>query len=255
MQEPQLIIFGKHPALAVINNARRNIHQIFISEGRKTEYKKLLQNNLVNSLVNSKLGDKIEYVSTLKLDRLCGSSSLHQGIAVLTDRLPNYSVDFLLNELRAKSQSLVVILDKISDPFNFGNILRSCKAFGADFIISQDKYSPKESSTIAKTASGALEDIPISNINNLSLALGILKEHNYFCYGLDCYTKHNINNIKFENKTALIIGSEGEGIRDSLLKKCDFLIKIPMKDTRAFDSLNVSNAAAIAMNYYFCQTS
>lgn len=241
MQEHQIIIFGKHAAIAALNNNKRKIHQIFINENRKHEYKKL---------INPKLFCKAEYVTQKKIEKLCGQNSLHQGVAVVADRLPNYQIRDLLSD---KTKSLVIILDQISDPYNFGNIIRSAKAFGVDFIIAQNKYSPKENSTIAKIASGALEDIPICNINNLSSAIEILKKYDYFCYGLDCHTKQNINKVKFTEKSVIIIGSEGEGIRNSLLKKCDFLIQIPMNASDNFDSINVSNAAAIAMYSYFLQ--
>ena len=237
----RVLIHGKHAAIAAIKNPQRKIEKVFILKDKKEDYKDILKKNLKTT--------NIEYCSAKQMSKICRYDSPNQGICLIAHTLPQSKLEDLLANTK-DSKSLVVILDKVTDPFNIGNILRSCAAFGVKCLVVQDKSFPKETSVIAKSASGALESVPICKEVNISSALNALQQDGYFCYGLDCDSTSGIANVDFPKKTAFVLGAEGCGIRSNIKKKCDEILQIPMIKNSLLDSINVSNAAAIAMYSY-----
>ena len=138
-------------------------------------------------------------------------------------------------------------MDRVTDPNNVGAILRSAEVFGAQAVISPFRYAASETGALAKTASGALERQPYLRVKNLSTTLEKLKEMGYFVFGMDAEAKTDLNDLSNLKKGPLVIvlGAEGPGLRQKTKKCCDLLVKIP--SSKQFGSLNVSNAAAIAL--------
>ncbi|ABD45803.1 23S rRNA (guanosine(2251)-2'-O)-methyltransferase RlmB [Neorickettsia sennetsu] len=240
MQQEKVVIFGKHAAVAAIKNPERNILSIFIAREKKAVYLPLLERSRLPN---------ISFCENTQIAKICGRDALHQGIAVVTEKLSQPELRDVLKS--TSKRSLVIILDSITDPFNIGNILRSSKAFGVDALVVKERHSPSETSVIAKTASGALESIPVCTIANLTNAVKILQENGYFCYALDGGARSKLTEIRFPNKVAFVLGSEGKGISHLLKTRCDQTLSIPMYSDKNFDSINVSNAAAIAMFRFY----
>ena len=167
----------------------------------------------------------------------------HQGIAARVSLLPQISLkNFAFEQC---DNALILILDSITDPQNFGNILRSAAAFDVAVVIIPKDNSAKEGAVVAKAASGALDLLPIITVNNINNAITYLKNIGYWCYGLDQNAKLNISKANISKKSILVLGSEAFGIKSLTKKKCDFLLNIPINLAK-MESLNVTNAASIA---------
>ena len=144
-----------------------------------------------------------------------------------------------------EQKNLVLILDQVTDPHNVGAIIRSAAAFGAKAIITTDRHAPPESGVLAKSASGALEALPWVRVTNLSRAMDQLADMGYWRIGLDGHAKQDVRDVDFGDNIALVLGAEGKGIRKGTADHCDGLVKLPI--SRTIESLNVSNAAAVAL--------
>ena len=140
---------------------------------------------------------------------------------------------------------MIVILDQVSDPQNIGAIIRSCVAFGVDGLVVQDKNSPVESGAMVKATAGTMEHIKISRVTNLSRAIEILKDCGYWVIGMDGYADVTIDKVNKDGKIALVMGSEGKGMRRLVQENCDTSVKLNIAPE--VESLNVSTAAAIAI--------
>ena len=178
------------------------------------------------------------------LDSLVGRDAVHQGIVVKCAPLPTMDIKEILSRLKNLDRALIVVLDQVSDPHNIGAILRSAVAFNASAVIVPEAGVPGESGTLAKSASGALDIIPLVRVANLVRALQDLKKADFWCVGLDGYAKDYITDRKLPKKCVLILGAE-DGMRRLTMENCDMVVKLPMNPE--IESLNVSNAAAVAM--------
>jgi 23S rRNA (guanosine2251-2'-O)-methyltransferase len=167
--------------------------------------------------------------------------TVHQGIALDAAPLPETH----LNDLLAKQPRLLVVLDQVTDPHNVGAILRSAAAFGAEGVILTERHAPGMTGTLAKTASGALEHVPLVPVVNLARALEQLREAGFWCIGLAEEGEKSLGAHDLSGATALVLGAEGDGLRRLTRERCDALAKLPTQG--AIGSLNVSNAAAIAL--------
>jgi 23S rRNA (guanosine2251-2'-O)-methyltransferase len=186
---------------------------------------------------------KIEIVDRKNLENRLSPGSVHQGIALSVHPLPNFSLD-LLGDFQDQNQR-VVVLDHVNDPHNVGAILRSAAVFGAKAVIMTERHAPKESGVLAKSASGALEIVPMCVINNLAHALRELKELGFWCIGFAESGKKTLAELDLKGKTALIFGGEGDGMRRLTQDLCDFTVRLPSEES--FSTLNVSNAAAVGL--------
>ena len=153
------------------------------------------------------------------------------------------------NEILSEEQNTIVILDGVSDQRNIGSIIRCCVAFGVKTIIAEKKSLNVNSNTIHKASSGYIENIDVVISSNVANNIIALKKKNYYIIGLDSNSGSNLNNFDIPKKHAFIFGSEEKGIRNNLLNKCDFRLKIKMNKTA--NSLNVSNTVAIVLNKVF----
>jgi 23S rRNA (guanosine2251-2'-O)-methyltransferase len=156
--------------------------------------------------------------------------------------LPDVALDEVLELAEGRP---IVLLDQVTDPHNVGAILRSCAAFGAAALVTQDRHAPPESGTLAKSASGALEVVPWARVVNLSRALERISEAGYWRIGLDGDGDPVFPGALPSGPIALVLGAEGEGMRHNVAQHCDTIARLPIAS--AIESLNVSNAAAIAL--------
>ncbi len=232
MKNSPLIIYGKHAAVAVLQNPMRKIKRVLVTKNTKEE----LGEKILSPIKN------LQLTEPKKLDDMLPREAVHQGIAVECDPLEQPSLQEWLKTGNDKS---VMILDQVSDPHNVGAILRSGAAFDVGALIVTDRNAPAESGVMAKSASGALEIVPLIAVGNLVQAIELLKKNGYWIYGLDGEAKQAINEIKMDRKSALVLGAEGRGLRRLTGEHCDILMRLPISEK--MESLNVSNAAAIAL--------
>ncbi|MGX7953048.1 23S rRNA (guanosine(2251)-2'-O)-methyltransferase RlmB [Tsuneonella sp. HG249] len=183
----------------------------------------------------------VEWADAADLARLVARDAPHQGLVLECAPLD----DVFLDDVIGEDSGPVLVLDQVTDPHNVGAILRSAAAFGAAAIITQDRHAPPESGTVAKSASGALEVVPWVRVVNLARALDQLAEAGYWRIGLSGDAEANLAQALPTGPVALVLGAEGEGMRQNIAAHCDALASLPI--TEAIESLNVSNAAAIAL--------
>jgi 23S rRNA (guanosine2251-2'-O)-methyltransferase len=184
----------------------------------------------------------LEYAESADLARLVAHDAPHQGLVLECESLEDIHLDEVLTGDPARP---VVVLDQVTDPHNVGAILRSAAAFGAGALVTQDRHAPLESGALAKAASGALEIVPWVRVVNLARALEELAEAGYWRIGLEGEAEATFAEALPAGPVALVLGAEGEGLRHNIAAHCDALARLPIG--RAMESLNVSNAAAIAL--------
>ena len=192
-----------------------------------------------------KISDSIpvKYVSKKQLDALLGKEAVHQGIAALCKPLNPPSVEEICQQ--ADSNTLVIALDQVSDPHNVGAILRSAAAFNVSAVVVPENGSPEENAVLAKTACGGVDVVPFISVKNLVRALEIFKKNGFWCVGLDGYAQQEIATQKLPKKCVLVLGAEGSGLRRLTKENCDIMLRLPISSK--MESLNVSNAAAVAL--------
>ena len=177
------------------------------------------------------------------LARLVPSDAPHQGVVIEAEPLDDVWLDGLLHD--APERAILLVLDQVTDPHNVGAIIRSAAAFGAIGLVTQDRHSPPESGVVAKAASGALERLPWARVVNLARALDEIGEAGFWRIGLAGDADTDLREALGSQRVALVLGAEGAGLRPNTKEHCDSLARLPISD--AVESLNVSNAAAVAL--------
>jgi len=177
------------------------------------------------------------------LGRLVPADAPHQGVVIEVDPLEDVWLDEIV--AGAGDRAVLLVLDQVTDPHNVGAILRSAAAFGAVGIVTQDRHSPPESGALAKAASGALETTPWVRAVNLARALEEMAEAGFWRIGLTGDAETELKDALGPRRVALVLGAEGPGLRQNTREHCDALARLPI--TSAVESLNVSNAAAVAL--------
>ena len=177
------------------------------------------------------------------LGRLVPSDAPHQGVVVEVEPLDDAWLDDVLGD--APERAVLLVLDQVTDPHNVGAILRTAAAFGAVAIVTQDRHSPPESGALAKAASGALERVPWVRVVNLARALEQIGEVGFWRIGLAGEAETELKDALGPPRVALVLGAEGPGMRQNTREHCDALARLPITD--AIESLNVSNATAVAL--------
>ena len=230
-------IYGIHPVTAAMRNPARKILRIV---GTADALARLREDPeiVAASLANVQASGRGE------LDTLLGAGAVHQGIAVLARSLEPDLAEILA--ARADTPDIcVMVLDQVTDPHNVGAILRSAAAFGAAAVIAPDRGAPEETGTMAKSASGALDIVPYIKGGNLVRVLEELKEQQFWLVGLEADGTKDLSAVDLRGRVALVVGAEGEGLRRLVRETCDHLARLPMQGP--MESLNVSNAAAVAL--------
>jgi 23S rRNA (guanosine2251-2'-O)-methyltransferase len=177
------------------------------------------------------------------LGRLVPQDAPHQGVVIEVEPLEDVWLDEILQS--AHERAVILVLDQVTDPHNVGAILRSAAAFGAAGIVTQDRHSPPESGVVAKSASGALERVPWTRVVNLARALEEIGEAGFWRIGMTGEAEIHLAEALGSPRVALVLGAEGPGLRPNTREHCDALARLPISD--AVESLNVSNAAAVAL--------
>ena len=220
-----MIVYGKNVAKEVIST-KKEIKRVILS------------NNFDNKeILDGLKGIKIEYMNKRDMDYKYSSNN--QGIVMEIE-------DYKYSDIKeVYDKNFIVILDHLEDPHNFGAIIRTCEAAGVDAIIIPKKRSVEINSTVMKVSAGALNNIKIVEVNNLVNAMEKLQDNGFWIYGTDMENSEVYTDVKYDEKTALVIGAEGNGIGRLVREKCDFVVNIPM--TGKINSLNASVAAAIVI--------
>jgi 23S rRNA (guanosine2251-2'-O)-methyltransferase len=224
-------LWGRHPVEAALRNPDR-VHR------------KLWATREAIESLDGELPDDfpIEYADVHDLARLVAKDAPHQGLVLECEPLDGTFLDEVAGGDPARP---IVVLDQVTDPHNVGAILRSAAAFGAAAIVTQDRHAPPESGVVAKSASGALETVPWVRVVNLARALEELAEAGYWRIGLAGEAEAVLAESLSAGPLALVLGAEGDGLRHNIAQHCDALARLPISS--AIESLNVSNAAAIAL--------
>lgn len=228
-------LYGWHAVNAALANPERKVRRILASESAAPRLQ--LPRDLPAPQV----------LSPREMDHLLGNDAVHQGIAALVTPLPIYVLEDVLHI--ADPTGPLVILDQVSDPHNVGAILRSAAAFGAVGVICPKDHSAPESAVMAKAACGALDMLPRVTVTNLASAMRDLQANGWWIIGLDGEATTLLPALKPSAKTVLVLGAEGKGMRRLTADLCDERARLPI-DAR-MESLNVSNAAAIALYHLY----
>lgn len=224
-------LWGRHAVEAALKNPDRTHRKLWATrEGVESLDGELPENF------------PVEYAQGADLARFVARDAPHQGLVLECDPLDDIFIEDVMDGDPARP---LVILDQVTDPHNVGAILRSAAAFNARAIITQDRHAPPESGVVGKSASGALEVVPWVRVVNLARALEEIAEAGYWRIGLDGSATSTLADALPAGPIALVLGAEGEGMRHNIRQHCDALAKLPISD--AIESLNVSNAAAIAL--------
>ena len=231
-------IGGKHAVREAVTNPERSIVKIFLSEDQYNDFLFLKNKTRKNFTIEIKTSKQIDQIFK-------NNSFKHQNIASLVKKIPEITIKEKIQELNSKHNSVIIILDNITDQRNIGSIIRSSVAFNVDAIIILKKNFSYSSYGIYKSASGGMEHISVITVTNIVQAIELLKKNNYWVLGLDHHANKKINSIDVKQKIALVFGSEDKGIRELVKKNCDETIKIEIN--KSINSLNVSNACSASL--------
>lgn len=221
--------YGQHAVEAALDNPERVIRWI------KGTRDALARFDIPDSI-------PVEYCDVADLARLIPRDAPHQGLVAEVEPLDDM---LLADVLSGDPERPLVVLDQVTDPHNVGAIFRSAAAFDAAAVITQDRHAPPESGVVAKAASGALEIVPWVRVVNLARALEEMADAGYWRIGLAGEAQDTLESTLGTGPIALVLGAEGEGLRYNVAGHCDALARLPISS--AMESLNVSNAAAIAL--------
>ncbi|HKL12646.1 MAG TPA: 23S rRNA (guanosine(2251)-2'-O)-methyltransferase RlmB [Halanaerobiales bacterium] len=228
---------GKNPVIELIKE-NKDIEKIYLQKGlRGDKIKQILTKAEKNNI-------QLEWLPKFKIDEKAVTGN-HQGVIALTSDIQTYDLYETIDTLSQKDNPLILILDHIQDPHNFGAIIRTAHASGVDAIIYPKDRACGITATVDKVSAGAIEHVRLVEVVNLNRAIDILKEKYYWIVGADMSGQENYYEHDFKGKYGLVLGHEGSGLSRLTKEKCDFLVKIPMQNE--FSSLNVSVAAGIIL--------
>ncbi|MCF8496187.1 MAG: 23S rRNA (guanosine(2251)-2'-O)-methyltransferase RlmB [Alphaproteobacteria bacterium] len=240
-QAQKASLYGTHAVREAWLNPARRIQALYITPQARGDFEDTIKEAQRQGL---KRPSPLQ-VEKQELERLLPREAVHQGIALACAPLEETGLRDLMILADSGPRALLLMLDQVTDPHNVGAILRSASAFGATGVIMQSKHAPDLTGVLAKTACGAVEHIPVAFETNLSRTLEELKNNGFFAYGLDERGESTIGEIDPAQKSILVLGAEGPGIRRLVKEHCDQLVRLPTGGPIA--SLNVSNAAAVAL--------
>jgi 23S rRNA (guanosine2251-2'-O)-methyltransferase len=227
--EDVTVLYGWHPVAAALQNPARRVRKLLATE------------NAARRLADEKIptSSPPEIVRPDAIAARLAPDAVHQGLYLEADILPTPSIDELATD------GLVLVLDQITDPHNVGAIFRSAAAFAVTAIITTARHSPEATGVLAKAASGALEHVPFVTVQNLARGLAALKERGFLVIGLDSGGDDDLAALPLRRPLALVLGAEGKGLRQLTKETCDHVARLDLPG--AIQSLNVSNAAAVAL--------
>jgi len=219
--------------IAALRNPDRVVRHVLATE------------NVAEKLEESAGKGGLTVVGREDIERNLEPGAVHQGVAAQVEPLPSKAVEDIISQTANNKQVTVIALDQASDPRNVGAILRSAAAFGAVALLQQDRHAPPVTGAMAKAASGGLEHVTMVYVPNIVRALRQLKESEFWIVGLDGLADTVLGTSALPDRCCLVLGAEGSGLRRLTREECDLAVKIPIH--KAVDSLNLSNAAAVAL--------
>jgi 23S rRNA (guanosine2251-2'-O)-methyltransferase len=227
--EDVTVLYGWHPVAAALQNPARRVRKLLTTE------------NAARRLTEEKIptSPSPEIVRPDAIAARLAPDAVHQGLYLEADSLPSPPIEELATD------GLVLVLDQITDPHNVGAIFRSAAAFAVTAIITTARHSPEATGVLAKAASGALEHVPFVTVQNLARGLAALKERGFLVIGLDSTGDDDLAALPLRRPLALVLGAEGKGLRQLTKETCDHVARLALPG--AIQSLNVSNAAAVAL--------
>jgi len=229
-------LWGKHAVKAALENPRRRLKKALVSAAALPDLEAAFKRRNLTP----------QSADTEAITKALPRDAVHQGIALLADPLPELDIQDALEGTTGYRR--LIMLDQVSDPHNLGAILRSAAAFGAAGVIVQDRHSPPTTGTLAKAASGAVEIVPLIRVVNLARTLEELGELGFLRLAFADEAAQPLSEIDLKRDIVLALGAEGEGLRRLTREKCDIAVRLPT--TAKMPSVNVSNAAAVAL--YAC---
>ena len=235
------LLYGFHAVREAWLNPDRNVHALHITDQALKGFEPVMADAQAQGLKRP----APHVTDKQKLEKTLPRGAVHQGLSLTCSPLDDVGVQDLVIQSSEKADSVLLMLDQVTDPHNVGAILRSASAFGASGVIMQRKHAPSLDGVLAKTACGATEHIPVAFETNLSRALEELKDGGFFAYGLDERGDTVVSDLKPGGKVVIVLGAEGTGLRRLVKENCDALVRLPTSG--AIASLNVSNAAAVAL--------
>jgi len=240
VDKPTNWVYGMHAVRQAWLNPARQCQRLLVTENALEAFESTLHEAMQMDLKRP----KPEHTDREVIDRIA-PGAVHQGIALLGSSPDGTTLEDIIEAAEFQEHAMVVILDQVTDPHNVGAIMRSAAAFGALAVIMLDRNAPPLTGVLAKTASGAVDAIPLVRVGNLARAMEQLKEANFWMIGFAEEGREVLGKADLGKKVALVMGAEGEGLRRLTMENCDMLIKLPT--VPPIGSLNVSNAAAVAL--------
>ena len=228
-----VLMYGWHTVTAALKNPNRHVRRLLATENAARR--------LTDDGITTPIPPEIVRPSAIA-ERLT-PDAVHQGLYLEVDPLPTPAIEAV------PAKGVVLVLDQITDPHNVGAIFRSAAAFGATAIVTTQRHSPDATGALAKAASGALEFVPLINVQNLARGLAALKQRGFLVVGLDSSGDSDLAALPLRAPLALVLGAEGKGLRQLTKDICDHVARIDMPGT--IKSLNVSNASALSL-YIAC---
>ncbi len=227
--EDTVVLYGWHTVIAALANPNREIRKLLATENAA---RRLTEEGV-------KLRVEPEIVRPHSIAERLSPDAVHQGLYLEAAPLPVPPIEEIAPE------GVVLVLDQITDPHNVGAIFRSAAAFAATAIVTTARHSPEATGVLAKSASGALDLVPLITVQNLARGLAALKERGFFVVGLDSSGDGDLAKLPLKKPLALVLGAEGKGLRQLTRDLCDHVARLDLPG--AIKSLNVSNAAALAL--------
>ncbi|GGI85972.1 23S rRNA (guanosine(2251)-2'-O)-methyltransferase RlmB [Polymorphobacter multimanifer] len=226
-------LYGRHAVFAALDNPERALRKLIVTHASA-------------QTIVIPPGLTVQYGDDHDLGRLVPTDAPHQGFVLEVEPLESpWLGDLLADAVADNDKRPLMVLDQVTDPHNVGAIMRSALAFGARALVTQDRHSPQENGALARAASGALEALPWCRVVNLARALDEIGEAGFWRIGLDGSAEADLESALGDTRPALVMGAEGEGLRALTIERCDQMARLPI--SAAMESLNVSNAAAIAL--------
>lgn len=227
--EGPILLYGLHTIEAAFANKARKRRKLFATENAQ---RRLTERGVVIDV-------PVETLPPKALDRMVTKDAVHQGAVLEVEALPAYGPEHL------KGARLVLALDQVTDPHNVGAILRSAVALDADAVVTTERHAPEEGPVLAKSASGALDMIKHVRVKNMARFVTEMQDQGFAAIALDSDGPASLEDTEFADKTVLVLGSEGKGVRQGVREACTALARLDMPG--AIRSLNVSNAAVLAL--------
>jgi 23S rRNA (guanosine2251-2'-O)-methyltransferase len=224
-----VILYGWHTVKAALENPARRVRRLYLTENGA---RRLADEGVTLPVAHERVRPDL-IAARLPPD------AVHQGLLAEADPLPGFAIEEI------EPAGIVLALDQITDPHNVGAILRTAAGFAVAAVVTTARHSPQATGVLAKSASGALEFVPIVTVQNLARALAALRERGYLLLGLDSTGEADLGELPIRAPLALVLGAEGKGLRQLTRATCDHVARLDLPGR--IKSLNVSNAAALAL--------